>query len=424
MEMRAFGALTPYPIALQRLLRATRPLRESEDIGLASAIGRVPSRDVRARSAVPPFVRATWDGYALRSAETRGARTASPRTFRIVGEVFADTAFGRPLAPGETVAIATGGALPRGADCVIIFEEATARPPWLTVRRPVRAGERIARPGEDFPKGARLVRAGVPLTPAAIGALAAAGSSSVRVWRRPSVAIVPNGNELVAPGGRLGEGQIFESNNLVLAGLLRSQGIEPALHAAVADHIGVIERTLWTALQRHDAVLVTGGSSVGDHDYLPKVFPRLGRMLFHGLAVRPGKPTLAAVSKEGKLLIGLPGHPTSCLANGFWLLLPFLRRLAHLPGSGTYPYRATMAEEYPIEEGPLATVVPLRVAAGRAWPTFKGSSAVTSLAEANGFVIVPPKGRSLARGTELTVQMLPPPLGALPSALGPPAEPR
>jgi molybdopterin molybdotransferase len=410
MEMRPFGKLLPPERAVARLLRAARPVGEVEKIRLDDAVGRIPARTLRARSDVPPFARATWDGYAFRARSTRGARPERPATFRLVGEVYAEGGFRGRVGPHEAVAIATGGPMPAGTDTVLIFEEALVGRGWLTVRRPVRPRDRLAEPGEDFARGAPLAARGEPLTPAALGALAASGLTHAPVVRRPRVAILPNGNELVEPGRPLGQDQIYESNNIVLSAFVRSVGAEPRTEPPLPDDPVAIERAIRRALRSSDLVLVTGGSSVGERDFLPRVLARLGPLLFHGLAVRPGKPTLA-VRAAGRLVIGMPGHPTSCLANGFWMLLPVLARLAGRAGAVTVPTPVRLSEPYEIEPARLATVVPLSVHGGTARPTFRGSSAITSLTEANAYLILPPGAPSLRRGERRVAEVLPFPLG-------------
>ncbi len=411
MEVHAFGRLLPVEIARRRLFAAARPVERSENVALEAAFGRVSSIDVRSPRDVPSFRRATWDGYAVRSADTRSARKARPAVLRLVGEAYAEGGFAGPVDPGEAVAIATGAAVPSGANSVVIFEEVERDAGTIRVPRPIRSGDRISPVGDDFARGARLVRRGEPLSPGALGALAACGFPTARVYARPVVAIVPNGNELLAPGARPRPGAIYESNNATLSAVVTASGGIPRVYAPSPDDPGRIERTLRSALRSADLVLATGGSSVGERDYLPKILPRLGTLLFHGIAVRPGKPTLAARCGR-KLVIGLPGHPTSCLSNMYWLVLPVLRRLAHQPGPGWTDAWATLGKEAVSLSPGLSTVVPLALREGQAYPTFRGSSVVTSMAGATAFALLPPGRRVLRAGTRLRVCALNAPLGA------------
>lgn len=416
MRMRPFGLLTPVEEAQRRALEAVRPVAGVERLPLDAALGRVAARPVRAPRPVPSFRRASWDGYAVRAADVASASRTRPVRLRLVGEVFAEDDLPRPVAPGESAAVATGACLPRGTDAVAIFEDVSVERDQVVVTVPVPPGSRVAEPGEDYARGATVVRAGEPLTPAALGGLAAVGATRVVVRRRPVVAIVPNGNELVAPGHRLRRGQIFEANNRTLAAVIAASGGVARPRAPVPDDPGRIRRALRAALRQSDLVIATGGSSVGERDYLPAIFPELGSLLFHGVAVRPGKPTLAA-ARQGQLLLGMPGHPTSCLANGFWLLLPVLRRLAGLPGPGWTEGRARLREGAGELTPGLSTVVPLRVEEGWATPTFRDSSAITSLAGANAYALLPPGSGALEAGRELAVRFLPPPLAVPPVSL-------
>jgi molybdopterin molybdotransferase len=410
VEAHLFRRLTPALEARRRLLRAVRPIERVETVPVEAAFGRVSARSLRAPVPVPAFARATWDGYALRSRDVRAASRSTPRRLRVVGEVFADQAFPGQVGSGEAVAIATGAAVPRGADAVEIFEEARRTGSTVELQAPVRPGARVALAGDDFPKGALLVRPGDVLRPAALGAVAAGGVARVTVYARPRVAIVPNGNELRPPGERLKVGEIFESNNASLSAFVTASGCEPLPRVPVRDEPGAIERALRSALRESDLVLATGGSSVGEHDYLPQLFPRLGSMLFHGIAVRPGKPTLAARSR-GKLLLGLPGHPTSCLLNMHWLVLPVLRRLARLPGPGWSRRSARFAGPAASRTPGLATVVPLRLRGGEVTSTFRGSSSITSLRAAEAFALLAPGHQLVRSGSRLRVFVLDPPLG-------------
>ena len=410
MEMHAFGRLTPVEVARRRLLAAARPIDRVESVPVEQAFGRVVAATVRAPFAVPTFARTTWDGYALRSIDSRPARPSRPVTLRVVGEVFAEGAYSGRLRPGEAVAIATGGAIPAGADAVVIFEEVERSDRSIRLVRPVRAGDRIDRPGHDFARGSVLIGKGTEITAPTLGALASCGVPTVPVFARPVVAIVPNGNELLLPGATPRPGQIFESNNATIAAVVEAAGGIPRSSPPLPDDPDAIEGALHRALERADLVLATGGSSVGERDHLPRILPRLGSLLFHGIAVRPGKPTLAARVGH-RLVVGLPGHPTSCLANMYWLVLPVLRRLAHRPGPGWRPGWAVLGREAMAPSPGLATVVPLRFDRGRAYSTFHGSSVITSLSGATAFAMLPPGRKLLRAGARIRVYHLEPPLG-------------
>ncbi|MCI4321397.1 MAG: molybdopterin molybdotransferase MoeA [Thermoplasmata archaeon] len=411
MKMRPFGALLPAPRALALLLAETTPVARTETLPLEEAVGRRSARRVKSRHAVPPFVRATWDGYAVVSRSTAGASSRAPVRLRLVGDVFAETRPGRTVRPQEAAAIATGGPLPMGADAVVIFEEVRVEGTEVVISAPVRRGDRIADVGEDFRRGTTLVEVDELLTPPRLGALAAAGEPTVVVWGRPRVGILPNGNELRAPGERLSPGTIHESNNASLGALARALGAEVTTHAPVPDDERAIEVVIRAAMRNSDLLLVTGGSSVGERDYLPTIFPRLGRLLFHGIAVRPGKPTLA-VRTPSTLVIGMPGHPTSCLANGLWLVAPVLSRLAHGPSQPWGERAVALGAPYDVPTSNFSTVVPLELRDGVAWPTFRGSSAITSLVPANAFVLLPPGKPALRKGEVVVARLLPPPFAA------------
>src|SRR5580658_7874520 len=222
--MHAFGRLIDVGVARRKLLAATHPVERTDLVRVDEAFGRVAASTYRAPRPVPGFSRATWDGYALRAADTRAATRRHPTELRVVGEVFAEQAYPGRVGPGETVAIATGGALPPGTDAVVIFEDVERRGARIRVPHPVPVGDRFSPPGHDFPRGKVLVRRGEELTPPALGTLAACGIPKVRVFSRPVVAILPNGNELLAPGAREHPGMIYESNNASLSAVIVAAG--------------------------------------------------------------------------------------------------------------------------------------------------------------------------------------------------------
>jgi molybdopterin molybdotransferase len=411
MKMRPFGRLLPLETARDRLLMAAIPVDRSGPIDVADALGRVVARPVRSPADVPQFARATWDGYAIRARETLQASRASPAVFRIVGEVHAEEQYTPGIRAGEAVAIATGGTMPRGADTVVLFEDAQVRGPILRVPFTVPPRSRVAPPGEEFQKGSRVATPGDVLTPAALGTLSACGLRRVTVYSRPIVTIVPNGNELALPGKRLRVGQIYEGNNATLGAIVRASGGVVRAIPPVPDDPRRIEAALRRALRASDLVIATGGSSVGEHDFLPTIFPRIGKLLFHGIAVRPGKPTLA-VRWRNKLLIGMPGHPTSCFANALWLLMPTLRKLARGRGPGWVDMPLRLAGRS-IEPNPtLATVVLFHVEGPQATPPPPHTHAIAHFRGVDAFAIFPPGGRTIPPGRTIQVHRLYPPISS------------
>jgi molybdenum cofactor synthesis domain-containing protein len=415
MEMRPFRRLIPWEVARARLLAASRPIARSETIPLYEAVGRVSRRTVRASRPVPAFPRATWDGYAFASDVTRTASPSRPVRLALVGELFAQQSFRGRVPAASAVAVATGARLPHGTDTVEIFEQVRRLRNAVTLDHPVGPGRFVAQRGDDLPGGATIARTGGALLPATLGALAASGRATVEVYARPVVSIVPNGDELLSPGTRARPGSVFESNNATLSAIVRAAGGLPRPMPPVADSPRRIEATLRRVARTSDIVVATGGSSVGEHDYLPSIFPRLGRVLFHGIALRPGKPTLAA-ARGSTVFIGMPGHPTSCLGNGLWLLLPVVRQVARLAGTGWIDQEVELAKDAEPLSPDRATLVPLRIEGNRGYPTFHDSHAITSLAEVGAFAILPPQGRRPRRGDRLTVHRLLPPLGPAPRA--------
>ena len=222
--------------------------------------------------------------------------------------------------------------------------------------------------------------------------------------------MVPNGNEHIHPRERPRPGPNNQSNNATLAAVIAAAGGIAKLLPPVPDDPDRIEAAIRRCLRSSDVVLATGGSSVGERDHLPRILPKLGKLLFHGVAVRAGKPTLAA--KVGpKLVVGLPGHPTSCLVNMYWLLLPALRKIARRPGPGWTAGTAVLGSDAVAPTPGLSTVVPLRFVRDRAYSTYRGSSVITSLSGATAFAMLPPGRRLVRAGARLRVHHLDPPLG-------------
>lgn len=383
--MRPFGALLSKEDALARLLGLARSLAREEERPLHEARGRVCAEDVRAPFPVPPFARATMDGYAVRSTD------AGPR--RIVGDVPAGATSLPAVEAGEAVRIATGAPLPPGADAVVRVEDAKEDGGRVEVPATV-AGRFVDPAGADIAEGAPVVARGDVLTPARLGLLASIGRASVRVLAKPRVAIVTTGDELLRPGDPPRPFRVFDANATTLRALLDAAGAEVMEPRHARDDLDATRAALDADA---DLVIVSGGASVGARDL---VTDALDEVIFHGVRVKPGKPLLAG-RRGGRLVIGLPGNPTSALSNAALFVAPVVRRLAGLPEEMTRTEAATLAVDVQGEPDRFL-FLPVRLEGGRAVPTFKGSGSLTSLSASDGYLGVP-EGVSWKAGARVEV---------------------
>ena len=307
-----------------------RPIDRRERVPLHQAGGRVLAEDIVAASDVPPFARAGMDGYAVRAEDTFGATAHAPRVLRCIEQVFTGQVAALAVGEGQCTEIATGAPMPAGADAVVMVEE-TDRDADGTVRvfTPVYPKQNVGRQGADIQRGHTVLRAGDQLSPSRVGAMAALGIDAVDVFRKPRVAILSTGNEIADPGRPLAPGQIYDINRYTLSAIVEEHGGIAVAHHTVADTIEDLERAVDECLAE-DILVFSGGSSVGERDLILDVLAAKGDVLFHGIAVKPGKPTAFGMVHD-RPFFGMPGYPTSCLSNAYMLLVPLLRRLARLP---------------------------------------------------------------------------------------------
>jgi molybdopterin molybdotransferase len=348
------------------------------------------------------------DGYAVRAADTYGASEGLPAYLDLVGEV----AMGRPpgvaVGPGQAVAMPTGGVLPAGADAVVMVEHTQeGLAGTVEVVRAAAPGDGTVRADEDVRRGAALAPAGRPLRAPDLGLLAAAGAVEVQVHRRPRVGIVATGDEVVPPDtGRLVPGQVRDATSIALAGLVRQAGGEPLSLGVVPDDAAALDAALRDALARCDVVVVSAGSSVGARDETAGVVSRLGApgIICHGLALRPGKPTLLA--QVGAVpVIGLPGNPLSALVVFRLVGVPVVRQVGGCTRPPPEPTAvARLARQVPSQAGRL-DVVQVRVADGVAEPVLGASALLSVLTASDGYVAVPEEATGLAAGSEVVVTL-------------------
>jgi putative molybdopterin biosynthesis protein len=385
----------------------------AEEVALADALGRVLAADVRAEVDVPGFDRSNMDGFAVRAADTYGASEEEPVRLAVNAEAIATgVAPALELAAGTASSIATGGMLPRGADAVVPVEHTDLEDGGrrVLVRRPVAPGASLSFAGTDMGRGETVLFAGTRLSSRETGVLAAIGCARVPVLRRPKVAILSTGDEIVQPGFRLRPGFVYDSNGRILADAVRELGGEPLLLGAFRDEEAALRAALRDALARADLVLLSGGTSKGEGDLCARVVGELEPgIVVHGVALKPGKPICLAAQGTKPVVI-LPGFPTSAVFTFHEFVAPLLRAMAGLGPLAREGVRARMALRVSSERGRLEYLLVglVRRADGAlaAYPMGKGSGSVTSFSRADGFVRIERNVEIVDPGEEVEVTLL------------------
>jgi molybdopterin molybdotransferase len=391
-------------------LAGFRPGRRTpaDTIPITDALHRIPVAPVTAAQPLPGFARSTVDGYAVRASDTYGVSDGLPGYLDVAGAVRMGAAADVAVGPGTAVAMPTGGMLPPGADAVVMVEyTAQAMSGTIEVVRPVAPGDGVIRADEDAAPGAAIVPAGRPLRAQDLGMLAAAGVTSVTVHARPVVTVFSTGDEVVPPDtAALMPGQVRDATAVALAALITEAGGDPVPGGIVADDPGLLEEALRPALDGSDLIVISAGSSVGARDETATAVGRLGEpgIWCHGLAIKPGKPTLLAEC-AGIPVIGLPGNPRSALVVFRLIGMPLVR----LVGGCTRPpaeatVRARLDRDLASATGRL-DVVQVCVSDGCASPVFGMSALLSVLTAADGYVIVAEDATGLDAGTEVEVTL-------------------
>jgi putative molybdopterin biosynthesis protein len=395
-----------------RAALSTAPL-PAEPVPLCEALGRVLAEDVEAGPDVPGFDRANMDGFAVRAEDTFGAAEETPARLRRNGETIPTGVAPRTeLAPGTATTIATGGMLPRGADAVVPVEHTDLEDGGRTVlvRRAVVPGEAVSWAGTDVGSGETVLFAGTPLSSRETGVLAAIGRERVLVHRRPVVAILSTGDEIVQPGEAMRPGLVFDSNGRILSDAVRELGGEAWFLGAFRDDEVRLRSAVEEAVEKADVVLLSGGTSKGEGDLCARVVDALEPgILVHGVALKPGKPICLAAHGTRPVVI-LPGFPTSAVFTFHEFVAPVIRELSGLPPARRETASAELAVRVASDRGRLEYLLVglVRRADGAlaAWPMGKGSGSVTAFSRADGFVRIPRSVELVEAGERVEVQLL------------------
>jgi molybdenum cofactor synthesis domain-containing protein len=406
MTMKLMKAFISLEDGMRILLDCVEPIPRTERVGLLEATGRVLAEPVVANMSVPPFPRAAMDGYAVIAEDTFGAGNFNPARLTLIEVIHAGDTARSQVERGACIQVATGSPIPAGADAVVQVEDTelegeSAAAGRVKIYTPVYPRQNVSQQGRDIQAGQEVLPSGIRLDPSKIGVLAALGITEVPVFAKPTVAVIPSGNEIVPPGDPLEPGRIYDINSYTLSALVQEIGGIPRLFPIMKDTLEDVRRTLREALAC-DLIVLSGGSSVGERDVMLEAVEGMGEVKFHGIAVKPGKPTLCGVI-EGKLLLGMPGYPTSCLTNGYGLLAPVLRKMARLPEARTGGIGLPMSRRYTSAIG-RHQYLPVRVEQGEVVPAFKESGAITSMADAEGYIEIPANVDLVEKGERVLVK--------------------
>ncbi len=383
--MKPFGALLSFEEASRIIDTNIEEVARIESIDIHHCLHRVLAQDIIASRSTPPFNRAAVDGYALKARDTFGTYRQNPRTFDVIGTVYAGELPKLKIAAGNCAQVATGAKMPQGADAVVMIEDVSRKENMIRVVKPVHPKANIAPMGEDIKKGEMVLKEGSFLGPANIGVLASQGINKVSVYRKPEVAVIPTGEEVGEVGKKLKQAQIYDINSHTVSAVITENGCLPSRFGIVGDTRAEIKTAIEKGLES-DILVFTGGSSVGEKDLLYDILNEMGEVFFHGIQIKPGKPTMFG-KVRGKPVFGMPGYPTSCLINAYVLLLPALRKMSRLPPKRNININATLGERIPGSTG-RKQFLPVRLEGDIAFPLFKESGAITGTAKADGYIVI------------------------------------
>lgn len=392
--------------ALQRIGEAIRPFEGSETIVLRASLGRVLAGDIRSTMNVPAHTNSAMDGYAVSSSDLPMSGT---RELRVVGTAWAGTPFSGTVNQGECARIMTGAILPVGTDTIVMQEQAERDGDVIRIGAGHKPGQHVRQAGEDLAVGEVALPAGVRIGPAQLGLLASLGIEEITVFQLPRVAIFTTGDELRSLGESLGLGEIYDSNRYTLYGMLARLGIEPMDLGIVRDRRDDVEAAFLRAAAMADVVITSGGVSVGEADFVKETLEKLGKVNFWKIAMKPGRP-LAFGKIKNTWFFGLPGNPVSVMATFYQLVQPALRRLMGLSKTSNSLFKVPCASRLKKTPGRVEFQRGIleRDAAGQLTVRStgeQGSGILSSMSEANCFIVLPMEAGNVEAGTWVDVQI-------------------
>ncbi len=395
--------------AKNRFLSHFSPSKTVESVPIFEAYSRVLAENTRSKTDVPPFDRASMDGYSVISRDTWGADEENPVVLEIIGEIGPGEIPKIEVEPGKCLDIATGAVMPRGANAVVMVEYTDRKEDKIFIYKPVAPGENVYPAGKDIMAGELLIRKGTVLSAREIGVLSAIGLYEIPVYKKPKVAVISTGNEIVEPGNPLPPGKIYDINAGTIIASVKECGGDPVFLGIIKDDPEHLREKIEKALTFSDMIIFSGGTSKGLGDFSYRVLDEIGKpgILVHGISIQPGKPTIIAIIGE-KPVFGLPGYPTSALTVFNLLVAPIIRQIS---GKTEIPH-ATLKAEMVVKintESGRTLLQPVHLIKRheklQAYPILKGSGAISTLAEADGYTKIPPEKQFIEEGEEVFVEL-------------------
>ncbi len=401
--MRPLKRLIQIDEALSLIRKEAKPTVRTQVVSIADAYGRVSAEEITSQVDVPPFTRSAMDGYAVRASDTYKASKLKPIRLRLGEILYAGSVPKKDVVKGECAEIATGAMLPKGADATVMVEDTERSGGQVLFYDAVHPGQNVSERGADISRGTKVVSKGDLLNPSKVGALAAIGRENIKVYSKPLVAVAPTGNEIAALGTRLKPGQVYNINSYTLAGALSANGADVRMLDIVGDSLQELQALL-RKNRDCDMIVFSGGSSVGERDIMVDLVEGSGRLVFHGVGMKPGKPTVFGVVGD-QLVFGMPGYPTACLSNAYVILAPIVRSMARLPPEPPRSVTARMSKRIVSTTG-RTQFLTVKLEGDVAHPAFKESGAITSMAFADGYIVIPADVDILEKGETVTVILL------------------
>ena len=407
MRKEGFGKLVSLSEAKKIVFENAQEVGD-EKVLLENAFGRVLAEDIVSEVDVPPFRKSAMDGFAVIASDTFGVSNTQPKILTQVSEIYPGSFPDKEVKTGECIEIATGAPVPDGADAILMVEYTEKENEKITIYKTVAPGDHIIKAGSDIKKGETNLAKGMILNPRQTAVLAAIGMNEVPVKKQSVVAVCSTGNELIRPPAKLEKGQIYESNSRSIIDSLKELNCIPIDLGNAKDTKEDLREKLERGVEKADIVLMSGGSSMGTTDLLEEVINELGELLIHGIAIKPGKPTIVSIIKN-KLVFGLPGHPASALSNFYIIIKPLLMKMLR---AEEVEERYTEAE---LTRKVVSTIGRYEFLSVKlikeddkhyAEPVWKGSSAITTLANANGFVEIDENIEVVEKGETVRVKLL------------------